>query len=101
MKLFSTIASFIVFIVYASMTVGWRPHAEDITGTISKVQPTSKQDGSAARPYAEASQCPPNIDLIFWSNGQSIPSFPPGISVCFVGDQVPNDNGSVRVQIRD
>jgi hypothetical protein len=43
-----------------------------------------KQDGTPAHPYAEASQCPLNTDLVFWPNSHSIPSTPSSILVCFV-----------------
>jgi len=66
---------------------------DDTTGTVSKAEPPIKQDGSPAHPYADASQCPSNTDLIIWPSGHSIPSLPPGISVCFVGGQSFNDSG--------
>jgi len=47
-----------------------------------------KQDGTPARLYADASQCPLNTDLVFWPNSHSIPSMPSSISVCFVGKSV-------------
>jgi hypothetical protein len=37
--------------------------------------------------------------VIIWPSGSSIPSLPPGISVCFVGGQSFNDSGS-DVQVR-
>ena len=72
---------------------------DDTTGTVSKAEPTTKQDGTPAHPFADASQCPSSTDLIIWPSGRSVPSLPPGISVCFVGDQSFNDSGS-DVQIR-
>jgi hypothetical protein len=72
---------------------------DDTTGTVSKAEPPIKQDGSPAHPYADASQCPSNTDLIIWPSGRSVPSLPPGISVCFVGGQSFNDSGS-DVQVR-
>jgi hypothetical protein len=60
---------------------------DDMTGTISKSEPAIKQDGTAAHPFADAGQCPSGTDLIIWPHGSSVPSVPPGISVCFVGDQ--------------
>lgn len=72
---------------------------EDATGTVSKAEPATKQDGTPAHPYADASQCPTSTDLIIWPSGQSVPSLPPEISVCFVGGQSFNDTGS-GVQIR-
>jgi hypothetical protein len=65
----------------------------------SKAEPPIKQDGSPAHPYADASQCPSNTDLIIWPSGRSVPTLPPGISVCFVGGQSFNDSGS-DVQVR-
>jgi hypothetical protein len=67
---------------------------DDITGTVSKAEPPAKQDGTPTRPYADASQCPPSTDLVFWPrNERPIPSIPPSISVCFVGDKSFNDSG--------
>jgi hypothetical protein len=56
-------------------------------GTASVIA-SIKQDGTPAHPYAVASQCPLNTDLVFWPNGSSTPSIPPSISVCFVGSPV-------------
>jgi len=72
---------------------------DDATGTVSKAEPPIKQDGSPAHRYADASQCPSNTDLIIWPSGRSVPTLPPGISVCFVGGQSFNDSGS-DVQVR-
>jgi hypothetical protein len=72
---------------------------DDTTGTVSKAEPPIKQDGSPVHPYADASQCPSNTDLIIWPSGRSVPSLPPGISVCFVGGQSFNDSGP-DVQVR-
>ena len=57
------------------------------------------QDGTPAHPYADASQCPSNTDLIIWPSGRAVPSLPPGIAVCFVGDQS-FKNGDSGVQVR-
>jgi hypothetical protein len=74
---------------------------DDTTGTVSKAEPAIKQDGTPAHPYTDASQCPSSTDLIIWPNGRSVPSLPPGISVCFVGSQSFNDSASdVRVRQR-
>ena len=74
---------------------------DDATGTVSKAEPPIKQDGSPAHPYADASQCPSNTDLIIWPSGRSVPTLPPSISVCFVGGQSFNDSGSdVKVRQR-
>jgi hypothetical protein len=72
---------------------------DDATGTVSKAEPAGRPDGTPAHPYADASQCPSSTDLIIWPSGRSIPSLPPGISVCFVGGQSFNDSSS-DVQIR-
>jgi hypothetical protein len=72
---------------------------DDTTGTVSKAEPAIKQDGTPAHPYADASQCPSSTDLIIWPNGRSVPSLPPGISVCFVADRSFNDSGP-DVQVR-
>jgi hypothetical protein len=71
----------------------------DITGTVSKAEPPSKQDGTPAHPFADASQCPSSTDLIIWPSGRSIPRIPPSIAVCFVGSQSFND-GRPSVPIR-
>lgn len=60
---------------------------DDMTGSVSKAEPPLKQDGTPAHPFADANQCPSSTDLIIWPNGRSIPSIPPSISVCFVGNQ--------------
>ena len=57
------------------------------------------QDGTPAHPYADASQCPSNTDLIIWPSGRAVPSLPPGIAVCFVGDQS-FKNGDSDVKVR-
>lgn len=60
----------------------------DNHGTVSKAEPSIEQDGTPAHPYADASQCPTSIDLVFWPrNDRPIPNMPPGLSVCFVGTQ--------------
>jgi hypothetical protein len=74
---------------------------DDITGTVSQSKPSIKQDGSPARPYSDASQCPARTDLIFWPSGRSVPSIPPSISVCFVGNQPFESSGPDRVEMRD
>jgi hypothetical protein len=66
---------------------------DDTTGTVSKAEPTIKQNGTAAHPYADDSQCPSTTDLVIWPNGRAIPRLPPGISVCFVGEQSFNTSG--------
>src|SRR5262249_1154901 len=43
--------------------------------------------GTPAHPYADASQCPLNTDLVIWREGsRSIPNIPAEFSVCFVGN---------------
>jgi hypothetical protein len=66
---------------------------DDTTGTVSKAEPSIKPDGTAAHPFADASQCPSSTDLVIWPNGRAIPRLPPGISVCFVGAQSFNTSG--------
>src|SRR5262249_30445247 len=66
----------------------------DITGTVSKAEPPVQQDGTAAHPYADENHCPARADIIFWSrDDRPIPTIPPGISVCFVGDRSVNTGG--------
>jgi uncharacterized Zn-binding protein involved in type VI secretion len=66
---------------------------DDTTGTISKAEPTIKQNGTAAHPYTDASQCPSSTDVVIWPNGRAIPRLPRGIAVCFVGEQSFNTGG--------
>jgi hypothetical protein len=76
--------------------------ADDITGTVSKAEPPNKQDGTPAHPYAVASQCPATTDIVIWpKNDSPVPSVPPGISVCFVGNQSFNSSGPEQIKIRD
>ncbi len=73
----------------------------DVTGTVSKAVPPLKQDGTSAHPYADASRCSPKTDLVFWlRNDRAIPSIPPSISVCFVGDKSSSDSGP-SLEVRD
>jgi len=72
---------------------------DDTTGTVSKAEPALKQDGTPAHPFADASQCPSSTDLIIWPSGRLVPTLPPEISVCFVGEQSLNDSDS-NVQVR-
>jgi len=74
---------------------------DDITGTVSQTEPAIKHDGTAAHPYPDANQCPPRTDLVFWPSGRSVPSIPPGISVCFVGNQSFENSGPDRLEVRD
>jgi hypothetical protein len=73
----------------------------DITGTVSQAEPPLKQDGTPAYPYADANQCSPKTDLVFWPSDRSVPSFPPEISVCFVGSQSFENSGRDRIQVRE
>jgi hypothetical protein len=100
----ASILLFAIFVVGVGAIVP-RPASsgpkDDTTGTVSKAEPAIKQDGTPAHPYTDASQCPSSTDLIIWPNGRSVPSLPPGISVCFVGNQSFNDGASdVRVRQR-
>src|SRR5690349_9659646 len=74
-------------IVIGVVTIAsWHINASenDITGAISRAEPTVEQDGSLAHPYADDSQCPPTTDVVIWpKNDRPIPRMPPGISVCF------------------
>jgi len=74
---------------------------DEITGTLSQSEPPIKQDGTPAHPYSDANQCPARTDLIFWPSGRSVPSIPPSISVCFVGNQPFESSAPDRVEIRD
>lgn len=75
--------------------------ADDITGTVSHTEPPSKEEGTPAYPYADASRCPPRTDLVFWPSGRSVPSFPPDISVCFVGIQPFDNSGPEHIEVHD
>ncbi len=92
----------IITIASAGSAVGQtNDRNNDVTGTVSKAVPPLKQDGTSAHPYAEASQCSPKTDLVFWlRNDRAIPSIPPSISVCFVGDKSSNDSGP-SLEVRD
>jgi hypothetical protein len=60
---------------------------------ISQTEPLVRQDGTAAHPYSDASQCPPSTDIIIWpEEWRSIPSIPREFSVCFVSGQPRNNN---------
>ena len=72
-----------------------------ITGTISQTEPPVRADGSAAHPYAVATECPAHTDLVFWPSGRSVPNFPASISVCFVGNEPFENSGPDRVEVRD
>jgi hypothetical protein len=67
---------------------------DDTTGTVSKAEPALRQDGTPSHPFADASECPASTDLIIWPSGRAIPSLPPEISVCIVGNQSFNEGGS-------
>ena len=70
-------------IAFAGIAAGY-VYDTDTAAIIGRI----KQDGTPARLYADASQCPLITDIVFWPNGRSIPSMPPSISVCFVGKSV-------------
>ena len=72
---------------------------DDITGMISKAEPPNTHDGTPAHPYADANQCPPRTDLVFWPSGRSVPTIPTGFSVCFVGNQ-PFEAGGSDLEVR-
>jgi hypothetical protein len=96
---------FLLVLAIAAMAVItiWRISGTqaEITGTISQTEPTLRPDGTAAHPYADASQCPARTDLVFWPSGRSMPTFPASISVCFVGNQSFENGGPDRVEMRD
>jgi hypothetical protein len=72
---------------------------DDITGTVSRAEPPTTQDGTPAHPYADANQCPAPTDLVFWPSGRSVPRIPPGLSVCFVGNQ-PFEASGPNLEVR-
>ena len=66
----------------------------EISGTVAKVEPPTKPDGTLAHPYADVNQCPPGTDIAIWpEEWHSIPNIPSVFSVCFVGGQSKNNNG--------
>ena len=68
--------------------------ANDVTRTVLKAEPLGKTDGTAAHPYPDATQCPPNTDIVIWpEEWQAIPNVPSVFSVCFVGGQPNHKNG--------
>jgi hypothetical protein len=76
--------------------------ADDITGTIAKAKPPSKQDGTLAHPYADANQCPSSTDIVIWpEEWHPIPSIPREFSVCFVGGQSKNNNIGPDLEVHD
>jgi hypothetical protein len=91
----------IIFVGIAAVAIRQIGPKGDITGTVSQAEPPLKHDGTAAHPYADASQCPTRTDLVFWPSGRSVPSFPPGISVCFVGSQSFENSGPERIEVRE
>jgi hypothetical protein len=72
-----------------------------ITGTVSQSEPPGKQDGTPAHPFSNASQCPTRTDLVFWPSGRSVPTIPPSISVCFVGNEPFENSGPDRIEVRE
>ena len=91
----------IVVIGVASFALA-QTNADDTSGTVSKAEPPTKQDGTPAHPYADANDCPAATDLIIWPKADHpVPSIPPQISVCFVGNQSFNSSGPEQIKIRD
>jgi hypothetical protein len=79
-------------IVLIGVAVVIAVRADDISGTVAKVEPPSKPDGTVAHPYADVSQCPPGTDIVIWpEEWSSLPNIPSVFSVCFVGAK--NKNG--------
>jgi hypothetical protein len=73
-----------------------------VIGTISPTNPVATQDGTAAHPYSDASQCPPSTDIVIWpEEWRSIPSIPREFAVCFVGGQSKNDNVGPNIEVRE
>jgi hypothetical protein len=73
--------------------------ANDVTGAVAKIEP-AKPDGTAAYPYADVNQCPPNTDIVIWpEEWHSIPNIPSVFSVCFVAAKN-NDGGGLEVRGR-
>jgi len=96
----AALASFVIGLAVAALPQPASSGSkDDTTGTVSKTEPPVMQDGTPAHPCADASQCPSNTDLIIWPSGRSVPSLPPGIAVCFVGDQS-FKNGDSGVKVR-
>jgi hypothetical protein len=96
------IALFTIVVGVTTFALGQTNADDDITGTVSKAEPLNKQDGTPAHPYSDASHCPATTDIIIWpKTDHPIPSIPPGISVCFVGDESFNSSGPEQVKIRD
>jgi hypothetical protein len=91
----------IVVIGIAAIAMKQANRPNDVTGTVSQTEPPFKHNGTAAHPYPDASQCSPRTDLVFWPSGRSVPRIPPGISVCFVGDQPFEHSGPDRLEVRD
>ena len=68
--------------------------ADDISGTVAKIEPPTKPDGTVAHPYVDVSQCPPRTDIVIWpEEWHAIPNIPSVFSVCFVGGQSKNNSG--------
>ena len=74
---------------------------DDITGTVSKAVPPITQNGTPTHPFADASQCPPKTDLIFWPSGRAVPSIPPDISVCVVGNEPFEASAPDQMKVHD
>ncbi len=91
----------VVVVALASIAAGQvNDPKDDITGTVSKAEPSAKQDGTPSHPYADASQCSPGTDLIIWPKNNAIPNIPPGISVCFVGNHSFNNSDGPNLEVR-
>src|SRR3974390_1390602 len=84
----------VILIGIAIVTV----RADDVTAPVAKAEPPTKQDGTLAHPYADASQCPPSTDIVIWpEEWRSTPNFPRVVSVCFVGGQPKRNAGGVAL----
>ena len=83
-------ASLTIVLIGVAVVIAVR--ADEISGTVAKVEPPTKPDGTLAHPYADLNQCPPNTDIVIWlEEWRSIPNLPSVFSVCFVGAK--NNNG--------
>ena len=88
----------VILIGIAIVTV----RADDVSAPVAKAEPPTKQDGTLAHPYADASQCPPSTDIVIWpEEWRSIPRIPAEFAVCFVGGQSNNNPVPPDAKVRD
>ena len=85
-------ASLTIVLIGVAVVIAVR--ADEISGTVAKVEPPTKPDGTLAHPYADVNQCPPGTDIAIWpEEWHSIPNIPSVFSVCFVGAKNKNGGG--------